>query len=116
MKGAIAVAGIVVACSVTLSAQWPKYSEPGVPRDPQGRVMLDAPPPKMPDGRPDLTGDWVRADRDPRPAELAGITADPAATARSVVVEPPVQPFPADPKAAPLATFWEIGANLTGGL
>lgn len=116
MKRALVILAIVAVCSISLSAQWPKYAEPGVPRDTQGRVRMDAPAPRTTDGKPDLTGDWVRADRDPRPAELAGITSDPSTTARSVVVEPPVQQFPPDPNSSPLATFWEIGANLPGGL
>ena len=107
---------ITTACAVSLSAQWPKHSEPGLPRDAQGKVLMDAPLPRMPDGKPDLTGDWVRADRDPRPSELAGIASEQGRGARGVVVEPQVQTFPADPNSPPLATFWEISANIPGGL
>ena len=116
MKVGIIVMGITMACAVSLSAQWPKHQEPGVPRDGKGQVSMDAPSPRTADGKPDLSGDWVRADRDPRPSELAGITNEQGRGARGVVVEPPVQAFPADASAPPLATFWEIGANLTGGL
>jgi hypothetical protein len=31
-------------------------------------------------------------------------------------VEPAVQPFPPDPKSPPVATFFELGANVPGGL
>jgi hypothetical protein len=106
---------LFAAGSISLAAQWPKYAEPGVPRDAKGGALMDGPAPKTHDGKPDLSGDWVRADRDPRPSELAGIVTEQAGV-RAVVVEPPVQPFPADPKSPPLATFWEIGANLQGGL
>src|SRR4029453_3445673 len=116
MKAAIIFLGITTACTVSLSAQWPKFVEPGVPRDGQGQVRMDAPPPRTSDGKPDLTGDWVRADRDPRPAELAGITSEQGRGSRSVVVEPQVQGFAADPNSPPLATFWDIGTNLPGGL
>jgi len=116
MKAAIIIIGITTACAVSLSAQWPKFSEPGVPRDAKGQVVMDAPTPRTSDGKPDLSGDWVRADRDPRPAELAGIAAEQGRGARGVVVEPQVQTFPADPNSPPLATFWDIGTNLTGGL
>jgi hypothetical protein len=104
---------IVTACSLSLWAQWPKYPEPGVPRDAQGRVLLDNPAPRTPDGKPDFTGDWVRADRDPPPPELAGIL---GGGNRGTPAERPAQPFASDPNSPPLATFWDIGVNLPGGL
>jgi hypothetical protein len=116
MRAATVFIVITTACTVSLSAQWPKYQEPGIPRDARGGVLMEAPAPHLPDGKPDLSGDWVRADRDPRPAELAGIASEQGRGARGVVVEPPVQQFAADPDSPPLATFWEIGANLPGGL
>src|SRR5262252_9407550 len=93
-------AGIVllIACSSSLFAQWPKYKEPGVPRDSEGRVQMDGRTPRMPDGKPDLSGDWLRADRDPLPQELAGVVTARGETNRSgVVVEPAIPAFPADP-------------------
>jgi hypothetical protein len=116
MKSAIAFVAITTVCAISLSAQWPKFSEPGLPRDAQGRVNMDAAAPRTADGKPDLSGDWVRADRDPRPAELAGIAAEPGAAGRGVVVEPQVAAFAADPNSPPLAAFWDIGTNLQGGL
>ena len=60
----------------------------------------DAPPPRTPDGRPDLSGNWLRAD--PRTASLgtrrtllAESTATPAGTSS---VEPQVPTFPPNPK------------------
>src|SRR5262249_4033383 len=107
---------VLVAFPGPLLAQWPKYQEPGVPRDAQGRVLMDGKTPRTPDGKPDLTGDWVRADRDPLPQELAGVVTARGQTTRSVAVEPPTAPFPPDPNSPPLATFFDLGANVPGGL
>jgi hypothetical protein len=115
-KGATAFIAIMTACTISLSAQWPKHSEPGVPRDAQGRPNMEAPTPRTADRKPDFTGDWVRADRDPLPSELAGIVAARGEETRGVAVEPARPAFAPDPKSPPLATFFELGANIPGGL
>jgi hypothetical protein len=107
---------VMIASSIAVSAQWPKYQEPGVPRDAEGHVLMDGRTPRTADGKPDLSGDWVRADRDPLPQELAGVVTGRGETNRGVVVEPPVPAFPPDPNSPPLATFFDIGANVPGGL
>jgi len=116
MKVRIALIAVLISCSSSLPAQWPKYKEPGIPRDSQGRVQMEGRPPRTADGKPDLSGDWVRGDRDPLPQELAGVVARGPADSGGVIVEPPATPFPADPNSPPLATFFDIGANLPGGL
>ena len=47
-----------LAMSGTLSAQWLTYPTPGVPKTADGKPNLSAPAPRLPDGRPDLSGVW----------------------------------------------------------
>jgi hypothetical protein len=113
MRCAIAVTAVVITtCSVSVGAQWPKHQAPGVPRDAEGRVRMDAPVPRTPDGKPDLSGNWIRARGEGAfaPPELAGLARNQAAAA-------PTPPPPAvDPNSPPIAAFWEMGANVPGGL
>jgi hypothetical protein len=105
------MAVIVTMCSVSVAAQWPKYQAPGVPRDAQGGVRMDAPTPRMPDGKPDFSGNWVRFRGEGAfaPPELGGLVRNQAAAAQA-------PPPPADPSSPPIAAFWEMGANIPGGL
>jgi hypothetical protein len=117
MKMRVALIAALLAYSTPLLAQWPKYREPGVPRDDQGRVLMDGRTARTADGKPDLSGDWIRADRDPLPQELAGVVTARGETNRGgVAVEPATSPFPPDPKSPPLATFFDLGTNIPGGL
>jgi hypothetical protein len=113
MRRAIAgMAVIVTVGTVSVAAQWPKYQVPGVPRDAEGRVRMDAPVPRTPDGKPDLSGNWVRfrGEGGFNAPELRGLTRNQTAA--------PAQPAPppVDPSSPPLAAFWEMGANIPGGL
>jgi hypothetical protein len=108
------IAGLLV-CSASLAAQWAKHPLPGLPRDAQGRVRMDAPAPRAPDGKPDLSGLWLRADRDPTPEQIAKIVGN-RERGDAIPVERAVDGFPPDPNSPPLATFWDIGRNLPGGL
>jgi hypothetical protein len=112
MKRPIAgVAVIVTICSVSVAAQWPKHQAPGVPRDAEQRVRMDAPTPRMPDGKPDLSGNWIRIRGEGAFAapELSGLVRNQAAPAQT-------PPPPANPNSPPIGAFWEIGANVPGGL
>jgi hypothetical protein len=89
--------------STSLLAQWPRYQLPGVPRDEKGQVRMDAPTPRMANSKPDFTGNWVRFR-----GEGGG-----AGRGRGRGAEPAP---PADPGSPPIATFFELGANIPGGL
>ena len=83
-------------CSVTLSAQWPQFVRPDVPRTADGKPNLDAPPPRLPNGRIDFSGTWES--RIPPSGRLGG----------------PMVPNIGD--APPLAAFANIAQNMKEGL
>jgi hypothetical protein len=93
-RGLVLIA--VAVLSSSLSAQWPKYATPNVPRTAAGAVNLDAPTPRTPDGKPDLSGMWGRPPGGPRGAGAA--------------------PPPPPPGTPPLATFFDVGAGFPDGL
>jgi len=64
MKKLIVMA-VMAVCTVSLAAQWPKIPDPTVPRDAKGNINYDAPTPRTPDGKPDLSGIWMVAQSGP---------------------------------------------------
>ena len=52
------VVTLVAICSGSLSAQWPSFPTPNVPRTADGKPNLLAPAPRAADGKPDLSGIW----------------------------------------------------------
>ena len=129
----------LAAFTVSVAAQWPKTQDPTspvVPRDAQGRVQTTAATPRL-DGKPDLSGVWMRANSGPprgggagarqggggapaaagAPAPAAGEGQPGFAPVRGgVQLEPPTDSFPFDPNGPPVAAFFEAGANIPGGL
>jgi len=99
--GAIAIIVAAISSSLSvLSAQWPPYPTPGVPKTPDGKPDLTAPAPRTADGKPDFSGNWIRGDGQLGPAG-GGILAGPAP---SFSIGPPV------------TTFRDVAANFKGGL
>jgi hypothetical protein len=86
-------AGLLVALSVSLAAQWPSHKDPRAPRLPDGTVDMNGAAPRTPDGKPDLSGVWGNVGRG-RGAAREALSLD----------------------EKPLATFANIGAGFKDGL
>ena len=134
-----AVAALIFAAlPALLSAQWPAYPSPNVPKTADGKPNLEGPTPHTADGHPDFTGVWefVDAFRGRRRAGAAAGTiagsgpgTPPASAKDSKGGTPPAAGPGATPKAPPAAggvglgprpfgpnQFFDIGSTIPGGL
>jgi hypothetical protein len=57
MKSLVRIA-LVLMLGTPLFAQWAKIPPRNIPRTPDGQLNLSAPAPRLPDGKPDLSGIW----------------------------------------------------------
>lgn len=100
---------IALAWTAGVSAQWAPVTDPKLPRDAEGNVVLDAPLPRTAAGTPDLSGLWMRTRSGPPPENAGG-------GGGGGQLEPEQAPVPLDPNGPPIAAFFEAGQNIEGGL
>ncbi len=86
---------LAAAISTSVSAQWPSFKTPDVPRLDDGKPNLTAPAPRTPDGKPDLSGIW----------EIV-FGGGGGGRGRGAAPTPPP-----DPNAVPLSQFFEVAGR-----
>jgi len=98
-----AISALIAACSPVLTAQWPSYPTPRVPRTPDGKPDLTAPAPRTAGGKPDFSGIWrvTRGFGGGAPAGVGGAAGAP-------LLDGTIPPRNNQ--------FWDIGYGLEGGL
>jgi hypothetical protein len=97
MRRFLLACAFAAAIATSLNAQWPAFVRQEVPRTPDSRPDLNAPPPRFPNGKVDFSGTWES--RQPP-------------TGRPNPPVPNLNPA-TDP---PLATFFNVGQNFREGL
>src|SRR3974377_2279991 len=58
MKPSILIPIAFILAALPAGGQWHDYRPPGIPRTADGKANLNAPAPKMPDGKSDFSGVW----------------------------------------------------------
>ncbi len=103
-----AFAAAIVLVVIPIAAQWPNYPAKSAPRADDGKVKLDAPAPKAPDGHPDLSGVWDLRGTLARGGGPGGPGGGKGGGKGKAPELPPGTP--------PMATFKNIGAGFKEGL
>ena len=98
MRRLAIAASLACAISTTVFAQWPSFVRQDTPRTSEGKPDLNAPPPRLPNGKVDFSGTWES--RIPPSGRLGG----------------PMVPNIPGSDAPPLAAFFNIGQNIKEGL
>ncbi|HEY1342565.1 MAG TPA: hypothetical protein VGF59_33915, partial [Bryobacteraceae bacterium] len=70
MRRLLLVCACAAVFATSLNAQWPAFVRQDTPRTKEGKPDLDAPPPRLPNGKIDFSGTWES--RQPPSGRLGG--------------------------------------------
>jgi hypothetical protein len=111
MKTLFSAAALIILFAVTSAAQWPNHPTPGVPKLPDGKPNLTGAVPRTADGKPDLSGLWENF----RPG--GGQRGEGQRGQGTAAATPAAPPAPAPAASGPpLASFRDVGSGFREGL